>query len=98
MLPLVGLTTRWTRRPCFLVAAILLTILTILGMLSIGILILPVAIISWVAFAIIPSGSRRDTSRAWAPPGWYPDPTSTDQNRYWDGRMWTAHVAPPGIA
>jgi hypothetical protein len=98
MLPLVGLTTRWTRRPCFLVSAILLTVLTIVGMLSIGILIFPVAIIAWVAFASIPSGSRSDAPRAWAPPGWYPDPASTEQNRYWDGSMWTAQVAPPGSA
>jgi hypothetical protein len=97
LLPLVGLSTRWTRRPSFLVSAILLTILTILGMLSIGILILPVAITAWVAFFVFPSGSQRP-ARAWAPPGWYADPTDPDQHRYWDGTTWTEVVAPPNIA
>lgn len=27
-------------------------------------------------------------------PGWYPDPGSTDQIRYWDGAAWTDHTAP----
>jgi hypothetical protein len=97
VLPLVGLSTRWTRRPSFLVSAVLLTILTILGMLSIGILILPVAITAWVAFAVIPSGSH-PSGREWAPPGWYSDPTSPERHRYWDGRAWTEVVAPPNVA
>lgn len=29
------------------------------------------------------------------PPGWYPDPSGTGQQRYWDGTTWTAHVHPP---
>lgn len=28
------------------------------------------------------------------PAGWYPDPESTDQQRYWDGEQWTEHRAP----
>lgn len=28
------------------------------------------------------------------PAGWYPDPESTDQQRYWDGTRWTEHRAP----
>jgi hypothetical protein len=28
-----------------------------------------------------------------SPPGWYPDPAGYGQ-RYWDGRVWSNHVAP----
>jgi hypothetical protein len=27
-------------------------------------------------------------------PGWYPDPGTPGQQRYWDGTAWTGHVAP----
>jgi hypothetical protein len=27
--------------------------------------------------------------------GWYPDPTGSGQQRYWDGAQWTNHYAPP---
>jgi uncharacterized protein YbjQ (UPF0145 family) len=29
-------------------------------------------------------------------PGWYPDPQSEGQLRYWDGSAWTEHVQPAG--
>lgn len=29
-------------------------------------------------------------------PGWYPDPHGRHQNRYWDGAVWTEHVADSG--
>jgi hypothetical protein len=29
-----------------------------------------------------------------APAGWYPDTTKPGQQRYWDGKAWTEHVAP----
>jgi hypothetical protein len=29
-----------------------------------------------------------------APPGWYPDPSANGMVRWWDGTIWTAHVAP----
>ena len=29
-----------------------------------------------------------------APPGWYPDPSNADQQRYWNGATWTDNVAP----
>jgi Protein of unknown function (DUF2510) len=28
------------------------------------------------------------------PAGWYPDPSGAPQQRYWDGRNWTAHLQP----
>jgi hypothetical protein len=31
-------------------------------------------------------------------PNWYPDPSGRTQARYWDGRMWTAHVVRDGVA
>jgi Protein of unknown function (DUF2510) len=30
-------------------------------------------------------------------PGWYPDPSGTPGQRYWDGRQWTHHAPPPSI-
>jgi hypothetical protein len=29
-------------------------------------------------------------------PGWYPDPVGRHQHRYWDGAVWTDHVADNG--
>jgi uncharacterized protein DUF2510 len=29
-----------------------------------------------------------------APAGWFPDPSGTGTQRYWDGRQWTEHTAP----
>lgn len=26
------------------------------------------------------------------PPGWYPDPTDAQRQRYWDGEAWTTHT------
>jgi hypothetical protein len=32
------------------------------------------------------------------PAGWYPDPSGTPQQRYWDGVQWTSHYAAPAPA
>ena len=37
-------------------------------------------------------------STAAAPAGWHPDPTGAHELRYWDGRVWTEHVADDGVA
>ena len=29
--------------------------------------------------------------------GWYPDPKTRPGQRYWDGKEWTEHLAPPGL-
>ena len=33
-----------------------------------------------------------------APPGWYPDPSGAAGQRYWDGQLWTEHLAGPPAA
>ncbi len=30
------------------------------------------------------------------PAGWYPDPFNREQDRFWDGKVWTMHVHAPG--
>jgi len=32
------------------------------------------------------------------PAGWYPDPRRRHEVRYWDGSLWTDHVADRGVA
>ncbi|WP_223693664.1 DUF2510 domain-containing protein [Leifsonia poae] len=32
------------------------------------------------------------------PPGWYPDPSGTGRQRWWDGQQWTTHFAPAASA
>jgi hypothetical protein len=32
-----------------------------------------------------------------SPPGWYPDPRNPGQIRYWDGAVWTEHLAPQPV-
>lgn len=34
------------------------------------------------------------TAPGGTPPGWYPDPQTPGQQRYWDGQAWTENVAP----
>ncbi len=35
-----------------------------------------------------------DQNTTGVPAAWYPDPTHTLQQRYWDGQKWTEHTAP----
>ena len=41
-----------------------------------------------------PATSARAPARA---EGWYLDPKTRPGQRYWDGKDWTAHLAPPGM-
>jgi hypothetical protein len=41
-----------------------------------------------------PATTTRAPARA---EGWYPDPKTRPGQRYWDGKDWTAHLAPPGL-
>lgn len=41
------------------------------------------------------TGTPLDLSQ---PADWYGDPTGRHEHRYWDGRLWTAHVADNGQA
>lgn len=46
----------------------------------------------------MPAGTPSDHVQAIPPPlppaGWFPDPTGTSTQRYWDGRQWTEHTHP----
>jgi Protein of unknown function (DUF2510)/zinc-ribbon family len=66
------------------------------------------AVNQWAAVGRAPSGSPaskadpagslptypQNSPPPQAPPGWFPDPSGTDTNRYWDGQQWTGHTAP----
>ncbi len=39
----------------------------------------------------------REPALSTNPPSWHPDPLSWHQYRYWDGRIWTDHVADHGV-
>jgi len=41
------------------------------------------------------SATNTPSSPQLPPPGWYPDPLTMGQQRYWDGAAWTDQVAPP---
>ena len=34
---------------------------------------------------------------AGVPAAWFPDPTGRNEQRYWDGTVWTNHVARGGV-
>lgn len=89
-LPLFGLLVPSIRKACLAISATMLTILTVLGVFSIGIFVLPVAVLAWVAFAL---DSQHSARHALAAAGWYPDPGDQNRHRYWDGTTWTGYVA-----
>jgi hypothetical protein len=54
VLPLVGAAFPRTGRCCFAVSGFLLTVLSVLAGLSIGLFLLPFALLAWVAFGFAP--------------------------------------------
>jgi hypothetical protein len=44
------------------------------------------------------SGGQGEEAGRGVSPGWYPDPTGRHEWRYFDGQVWTAHVADQGQA
>ncbi|WP_415977032.1 DUF2510 domain-containing protein [Rhodococcus sp. 077-4] len=63
-------------------------------------LVIPVAIIGAVVYAVLASNRRRSpagtTLAHTAAPGWYPDPGNPRQFRWFDGMQWTDLVGPTG--
>lgn len=63
-------------------------------------LMIPIAIIGAIVFAVLASNRRRSSAVAaplhTAAPGWYVDPENRRQLRWFDGRRWTDAVAPTG--
>jgi Protein of unknown function (DUF2510) len=41
--------------------------------------------------------SSPDSATAGAAPGWYQDPAAPGQQRFWDGKVWTAQVVQSGM-
>lgn len=54
VLPLVGAAVPRARAGCFFVPAVLLTLLSVLAGFSIGLLLLPFAIVAWLGFVLGP--------------------------------------------
>jgi len=74
-----------------LVVAGLVGAFALLGMLTIGPFIAPLAaLMVLLALPIAPEPKRSSA----AAPGWYLDPMEREAWRYWDGRAWTDDTAP----
>ena len=91
-LPVAGLAAGAARRACFAASALVLGGLAMIAAMSIGGLLVPPAVVAWVAFATDP-GSARGRHEP-IPAGWYRDPADVHRRRYWDGTAWTATTAP----
>jgi len=69
----------------------------LLGMLTVGPFILPLAVLLTVlALPIAPDRRPHPPAHGTVPPGWYGDPVDRASWRYWDGASWTDHTAPTG--
>jgi hypothetical protein len=44
------------------------------------------------------SAASAQEEGAKAAPGWYQNPNSPDQQRYWDGKAWSDQIMPAGVA
>lgn len=64
-------------------------------------LAIPLVVIGAIVYAVVKSNRRRSTlgvQMHQAPvPGWYPDPGSPVQFRWFDGVRWTDATAPTGV-
>jgi hypothetical protein len=75
-----------------LIVAGLVGAVALLGAMTIGMSIAPLA-----AFLVLPIAPARKPTPApvsASPPGWYGDPSGSALLRYWDGQTWTVHSAP----
>jgi len=78
-----------------MVVAALVSAVALLGILTIGLFIVPLAALLVVlALPIAPEAKLTHLAQDAVPPGWYRDPELSDAWRYWDGQSWTAHTAP----
>ena len=69
----------------------------LLGILTIGMFVMPLAVL--LVLAALPIAPERAVPSApvgHPPPGWYWDPAGAGSWRYWDGWVWTGHVAAMG--
>jgi Protein of unknown function (DUF2510) len=78
-----------------LIVAGLVGAAALVGMLTIGMFIVPLAaLLVLLALPIAPEPKPVPTSPGSGGPGWYDDPAASAMWRYWDGRTWTDHTAP----
>jgi hypothetical protein len=62
--------------------------------------LLPLVLMAvWVGFRRLgstpPTERQELTPPTLPPPGWYPEPSGAQVQRFWDGRQWTASMQPP---
>jgi heme A synthase len=78
-----------------MVVAALVGAVALLGILTIGLFIVPLAALLVVlALPIAAEAKVAHLAQGAVSPGWYRDPERSDTWRYWDGESWTAHTAP----
>jgi len=78
-----------------IVVAGLVGVAALLGVLTIGLFIVPLAAFLVVlALPITPNGEWPTDNQGSVPAGWYGDPDQNGLWRYWDGQNWTAGTAP----
>jgi hypothetical protein len=81
-----------------MVVAGLVGAVALLGMLTIGMFIVPLAAFLVVlALPIAPERRPAPVPQGTVPPGWYWGPGGSASWRYWDGRSWTGHTAPIAV-
>jgi len=77
-----------------MIVAGLAGVVAVLGMLTIGMFILPVAVLLVVLALPIAPERRPVLPPPVGPPGWYGDPAGGTSWRYWNGSAWTDEFAP----